>query len=289
MATTGTVGANNLVVNGTTKAYNLTFDRPMQVGTFTAAQVLQIMGPTGSITGPQFFSNNTVNQTIPKATTTGQGMLSQSLTVPDYNGTFTVAKVTVNLNITDAKDSSLTAVLIAPNGTPVALFSNVGSSGQNFTSTVLDDAALTAIANGTAPFTGTYQPTGKLSSLVGLNASGTWTLQILNNSQSLSGVLVNWSLNITPQITVTPVNPVNGLTNTFQVGFPIQQLSGTYTIQLGPNILDVFGQGVDASGGAGLNVLRGQQQNGPTTTVQYTANDNLPKTIPAPNLVGRAL
>ena len=178
------------------------------------------------------------------------------------------------------------AVLIAPNGTPVALFSNVGSSGQNFTSTVLDDAALTSIASGTAPFTGKYQPTGQLSSLVGSNASGTWTLQILNNSQSLSGVLVNWSLNITPQITVTPVNPVNGLTNTFQIGFPIQQLSGTYTIQLGPNILDVFGQGLDTSEGAGLNVIRGQQQNGPTTTVLYTANDNLPKTIPAPDLVG---
>ena len=136
------------------------------------------------------------------------------------------------------------------------------------------------------PFTGSFQPTGKLSNLVGLNASGTWTLQILNNSQSLSGVLVNWSLNITPQITVTPVSPVNGLTDTFQIGFPFQQLSGTYTVQLGPNILDAFGQGLDAAQSAGLNVLRGQQQNGPTTTVLYTASDNLPKAIPAPSLVG---
>ena len=286
VATTGTVGANNLVLNGTTKEFDVTFDRSMQVGTFTPDQVLQVMGPTGSISGPQYFSNNTLNQTIPKATTTAQGVLSQSVTVPDYNGSFKVAKVTVNLNITDAKDSSLTAVLIAPNGTPVALFSNVGGNGQNFTSTVLDDAALASIASGVSPFTGKYRPTGQLSSLVGLNASGTWTLQILNNSQSLSGVLVNWSLNITPQITVTPVSPVNGLTKTFRIGFPVQQLSGTYTIQLGPNILDVFGQGLDTSEGAGLNVIRGQQQNGPTTTLAYSASDNLPKTIPAPNLVG---
>ena len=33
-------------------------------------------------------------------------------------------------------------------------------------------------------------------------------------------------------------------------------------------------------------MIRGQQQNGPTTTLLYTANDNLPKTIPAPSLVG---
>ena len=56
----------------------MTFDRPMQAGTFTPGQVLQIMGPTGSISGPQFFSNNSVNQTIPKATTTAPGMLSQT-------------------------------------------------------------------------------------------------------------------------------------------------------------------------------------------------------------------
>ena len=77
VATTGTVGANNLVLNGTTKAFDVTFDRPMQAGTFTPGQVLQIMGPTGSISGPQYFSNNVVNQTIPKATPTAQGMLSR--------------------------------------------------------------------------------------------------------------------------------------------------------------------------------------------------------------------
>jgi subtilisin-like proprotein convertase family protein len=286
VATTGTVGANNLVLNGTTDSLDVTFDRLMQAGTFTPDQVLQIMGPTGEITGPQYFSNNNVNQAISKAVPGLPGKLTDTLTVPNYNGTFTVADVTVSLNITDANDSNLSAVLIAPNGTSVALFSNVGSGGQNFTSTVLDDAGLSSIASGNAPFTGTYQPTGKLSTLIGSNASGTWTLQIINGSQNMSGVLVNWSLNLTPQITITPVNPVNGLTKTFQIGFPVQQLSGTYTVQLGPDILDTFGQGSDTGQNAGLDVLRGEQQNGPTTTVLYTASDNLPKTIPAPSLTG---
>ena len=141
-----------MVLNGTSKALDVTFDRPMQAGSFTPSQVLQIMGPTGSISGPQYFSNNVVNQSIPKSTVAGLGTLSETLTVPDYDGTFTVADVTLSLSITDASDSTLTAELIAPNGTSVALFSNVGGHGQNFTSTVLDDAALLSITSGTAPF-----------------------------------------------------------------------------------------------------------------------------------------
>ena len=272
----GTGSTDNLLLDSTTSTFDLTFDRPMQVSTFTPGQVLSIMGPSGLITGPQFFSNNSINQTIP--TTAASGALSESLTVPDYSGTFKVAKVTVNLNITDAKDSTLSAVLIAPNGTQVALFSNIGGSGKNFTSTVLDDAALSSITSGTAPFTGTYRPTGSLSSLIGSNASGTWTLQVLNNSQSLSGVLVNWSLNITPQITVNPLNAIAGAATEFEIGFPFQQLSGTYTIQLGSNILDTFGEQLDTNQNAGVDVLRGQGQSSPTTTVQYTATD-LPKSI----------
>ena len=110
----------------------------MQAGTFTPSQVLQIMGPSGSISGPQTFTNNTVDQVIPEAKPGVQGSLSGSVTVPNYDGTFTVADVTVSLNITDVNDSNLTAELIAPNGTSVALFTNVGPNGQNFTSTVLD-------------------------------------------------------------------------------------------------------------------------------------------------------
>ena len=46
------------------------------------------------------------------------------------------------------------------------------------------------------------------------------------------------------------------------------------------------GKGWITGSDAGLDVLRDEQQNGPTTTVVYDANDNLPKTIPAPTLAG---
>ena len=81
----------------------MTFDRPMQVSTFTPGQVLQIMGPTGSISGPQIFSEGSVDQQFPtQPARQCPATLSSTLTVPDYNGTFTVGDVTLALDITDS-------------------------------------------------------------------------------------------------------------------------------------------------------------------------------------------
>ena len=281
---TGT-GTDNLLVDDTTSTLKVTFDRPVQVSSFNSSQVLQVMGPSGAITGPQNFANDNVDQEIDEATTS-PGVLSSTLTIPNSGGTLKVQNLTLALDIEDSNDSSLSAVLIAPDGTQVALFSNVGGSGANFTNTVFDDAAETSITTASAPFTGTYQPVGLLSSLIGKVADGTWTLQITNTAKTTAGVLVNWSLNITPQISVMAVAPtmVNGYlaASEFLIGFPLQNKSGTYTIQLSAGILDTFNQGLDTNQNAGLAVLRDQDQNSPTTTVNYSSTD-LPKQIPAPS------
>ena len=62
-------GSDN-VVNGTTTGHtnsslNVTFDRPMQTSTFTPANVLQIMGPLGSISGPQSYPSDTPSRRSP--------------------------------------------------------------------------------------------------------------------------------------------------------------------------------------------------------------------------------
>jgi subtilisin-like proprotein convertase family protein len=181
--------------------------------------------------------------------------------------------------------------LIAPDGTKITLFSGVGGTGSNFVNTIFDDSALNPIASGTAPFTGTFKPTGTLSTFGGHTVDfkntanqwvpGVWTLQLTNSKTGVTGTLGSWSLNITPVITVTPVNAVDGNATQFTIGFPQQQLSGTYTIQLGTGILDTFNQAPDVNGNAGLDVLRGQSQNGSTTPALYKAGD-LPRPIPAP-------
>ena len=121
---------------------------------------------------------------------------------------------------------------------------------------------------------------------------GVWTLKLINSSTSATGMLDNWSLNITPEITVVagPVteSTVGGvlLASQFTVGFPLQQLSGTYTIQMGPTIEDQFGDGLDVTQDAGLAVLRSQiggllttgtaATASSTTTEQYSTSNRAP-------------
>jgi len=291
-----TPSSDNLVLNATNSVLDVTFDRPMQVSSFTPANVLQIMGPAGPIVIPQTFSApSTSLGPIPDATTSGStttpGTLSSTLSVPQptASGTFPVGKVTVQLSITDPGLSDLSAVLIAPDGTTEVTLFNAGDlSGANLSGTTFDDAATQKLSAGTAPYTGTFQISdpATLAHFLGASAIGNWTLEVTDHATGQKGTLKSWSLTITPQVAVTAVNPAtfNGqlAATTFQIGFPQQFLSGTYTIQLGPNALlgtnisDTYDQAIDTNQNAGLDVLRGQGNNVPTATVVYGTTTSVP-------------
>src|SRR5262249_11572176 len=127
-ATTGLIGTLN--------SWSLTV-QPPSTNTYLAqiTRPLTIPTPSGTVTQP----------------------LNSTITVPD---SFPVAGVSVQLNITDASDPDLEAYLIAPDGTTVELFKNVGATGTkaNFTNTVFSDNATTPIVAGGAPFYGSFQP-----------------------------------------------------------------------------------------------------------------------------------
>ena len=73
--------------------------------------------------------------------------LNSSITIPD---SFPVQAVSVRLDIKYANDPDLEANLIAPDGTTIQLFKNVGTTGThaNFTNTVFADNASTPITLG---------------------------------------------------------------------------------------------------------------------------------------------
>ena len=73
-----------------------------------------------------------------------------------------------------------------------------GGSGDNFNNTVFDDEASTAIANGSAPFSGTYRPDGSLSTFDGYDAYGTWQLRVSDYYYGDTGKINSWSLILTP-------------------------------------------------------------------------------------------
>lgn len=128
-----------------------------------------------------------------------------SLTVPD---SFEIKDVNVVLDITHTHDNDLEVYLVAPDGTQVELFTDVGGGRDNFESTILDDEAAIPIIDGNAPFTGPYQPEGSLADLDGLNAQGTWKLKITDDASSDYGVLNSWSLLIEPcPVPPEPTNP----------------------------------------------------------------------------------
>lgn len=123
-----------------------------------------------------------------------QGQATSSINVSGLDGA--VANVKVTLTIAHTYDEDLTVALVGPNGTRVVLFDRVGGTGHNFTNTVLDDAATTPIANGTAPFTGSFKPAQPLSAMAGGSANGVWTLEVNDNFPGDTGNLISWSLNI---------------------------------------------------------------------------------------------
>jgi len=115
------------------------------------------------------------------------------INVPDKG---TIQDINVEITIEHTWDADVDVTLISPSGTEIILFNDVGSSGDNFVDTILDDEATTPITDGTAPFTGSYQPVDSLSGLDGEEMQGTWTLQVYDDASPDEGDLISWSITI---------------------------------------------------------------------------------------------
>ncbi|NET01684.1 MAG: filamentous hemagglutinin N-terminal domain-containing protein [Sphaerospermopsis sp. SIO1G1] len=103
----------------------------------------------------------------------------------------TIENLDVQFSAEHSINRNLTATLTSPDGTTLELFSGVGGSEDNFQDTVLDDSARTSIDNGSPPFQGEFQPTGKggLDVFNNKNSKGNWILEVTNNASLDSGTL----------------------------------------------------------------------------------------------------
>jgi subtilisin-like proprotein convertase family protein len=105
----------------------------------------------------------------------------------------------VCLDITHTYDADLTVSLIAPDGTKVMLFSNVGGGDDNFVNTCLDGFSA-GIGTGSAPFTGIFKSMGTLRNVNnGQNPNGVWRLELQDTYGQDEGTLLNWSLTFNNQ------------------------------------------------------------------------------------------
>ena len=145
--------------------------------------------------GAQGTTTSTVNATDVPKTIADLSTVTSALTIP---APATVLDVDVGLSITHTYDGDLVLVLIGPNGTRVLLANEMGGSGANYTGTIFDDEAATSIDSVGAPFTGRFKPQQPLSGLDGIQANGTWTLEIQDVGPGDTGTLDAWS--VTPTI-----------------------------------------------------------------------------------------
>ena len=107
----------------------------------------------------------------------------------------------VNITLTSLVhtwDSDLDIYLRSPVNTQVELSTDNGGMGNDYTNTIFDDEAVTAITAGTAPFTGSFRPEGLLSGFDGQAGNGTWQLEVYDDADGDTGTLNGWSLTITP-------------------------------------------------------------------------------------------
>ena len=167
-------------------------------GNFTVSNRV-FSGATGA---PLRFNNNTLTP-IPDLSTVNSTVSVSGLTTA-------IKKVSVSLYLVHTYAADLTLTLLAPDGTPVELSSNNGSSGDNYGSdcadvnrTIFDDAAPLSIVSVSAPFIGAFRPEGTLATFTGqapAAANGLWTLRITDGASGDFGTLVCWSLSISPTL-----------------------------------------------------------------------------------------
>ncbi|MGL5889044.1 MAG: CotH kinase family protein [Bacteroidia bacterium] len=102
---------------------------------------------------------------------------------------------TVCIDLRHTWDADLEIYIVAPDGTRAMLTAGQGGSDDNYTNTCFNISAATSIAQGSAPFTGTFQPIGQMGRVNnGQNGNGVWTLSITDTYPADDGRLFTWSI-----------------------------------------------------------------------------------------------
>lgn len=230
---TGTVSGNTMHWNGSAwVADNGIFNNGTNVGIGTTIPTAKLHttgttrfeGLTGAGTRP-VFADGSGNLTIAKDSTYS-GTNSTAGAIPDGSCTgvtriitlaglpvsINTSTISVTVNITHPLDGDLRIYLTEPNGATLNLAFANGGAGANFTSTVFNDNAANFLSSGTAPFTGSFKPTGNNTTVCSttptattftaigggsINPNGNWTLKVFDQgSNAVTGTFISWTISL---------------------------------------------------------------------------------------------
>ncbi len=170
------------------------FDGMSPNTTWTLTIIDDLIGFAGTLNSWSLNIGRDFSQDVAPIAVVDAGTFNTTLPVQGLTGS--IQDLTVSLNMTHAFNADLDVFLTSPTGTKVELFTDVGTSSDNFTGTFLDDAAAVPITAGLGAFTGLFRPEGLLSAFDGEDANGNWTLTVTDDLAGFGGSLVDWSISI---------------------------------------------------------------------------------------------
>jgi len=137
--------------------------------------------------------------------TYGSGSLGMAIPDNDPNGVSTaiqssyaetITDVDVMVDIDHTYDGDLSLIL-GFGAVSSSLSYRHGYDGDNYWFTTFDSSAPTSIADGSAPFTGSFAPDSSLNTFNGYQGHGTWYLNIADVFPGDTGKLNFWQISIT--------------------------------------------------------------------------------------------
>jgi subtilisin-like proprotein convertase family protein len=140
---------------------------------------------------------------------------------------FEMQGITVTLDISHTWVTDMAVTLISPAGTEVVLFSHKCGAEDDVMAT-FSDAGMTLTCAGTPVISGTVKPEGLLSTLVGEQSNGEWTLEVYDEFPEDGGFINSWSLNL------CSVQPALNLIEDSIIEFALypNPNSGSFTVQM---------------------------------------------------------
>lgn len=156
------------------------------------------LNPPGTIPPPSFFVYH-INKTLTVSSGTVPKTINpMQLTLDTINISETgfINDINMNFTINHSNDSDLYVYMIHEGLGQIPASTKNGGTGDNYINTTLDDQAAIPITQGTAPFTGPYKPQGPFTVYNDKDVSGKWIIKIFNNSNTVTGQLISWSLSL---------------------------------------------------------------------------------------------
>lgn len=160
---------------------------------------LELSGPGNAIFGKTWTFSNPNLLPIPNGGLPVESVIEVDLPFSRLDDIAFLDQVCLNIQHERAADMDF--YLIAPNQAVVDLSTDNGGNGDHYIGTCFSPSATQDIRGGlpyapasAAPFTGTFQPEGLWTDLIGTQLNGKWKLVLKDDQNTINGLLQNWSI-----------------------------------------------------------------------------------------------